>query len=276
MLKDSHPIVRIIASYTLLGFKHEQAIEILKKWALSENKAYRLLATSLIANGGAKLVPLMYELFLQEKDPYCKINLSLGLCRNKAYVSESTQFIIQCIKNPNFKCVRSAMFRSFFPAILPINKGHRFGHFGYEQIDSMTKLEMINMLLSLDVVDSEDLLKGFLKHAHFGIGIEALHMLFSIRPTEALDKIEEFLTDKNVAVRLQAAIICCLFGKIEKAQAVLIQDYQKADRETKLNILDALIHLRDEKLGPFFQKLLQQDDEVLQTAAAAGIICSFR
>jgi HEAT repeat protein len=114
--------------------------------------------------------------------------------------------------------------------------------------------------------------KSFLSCHEWGVTGAAAATLLQEGGEDSFSLIRELLQDPEENVKLQAALILAMFKHDPDATDVLMQSYQKADRDRKIHILEALGHIKDPRIAPFLVKVLQEPFQGLRVVAASALI----
>ena len=111
-----------------------------------------------------------------------------------------------------------------------------------------------------------------MQHQDWGVTGVAASTLLQEGGEDALQLIEQLLTDPEEKIRIQAALILAMLGSDPKATKVLMESYAKADRDMKIHILEALGHIKDPSIAPFLLDVLKEPFQSVRVVAASALI----
>ena len=274
MIEDPYPALSIMASWISLSFAEEKALKALKKWVDKPGCHFRNLAAFAIGNGAAERASLLArEVIETSSDPFVKVNVALGLMHQQAErdVAASTLYQFLMTQKGRVMWKEEALFRVISPSM-----AHHIPQIPQYPtlIDQLARLDVLNFLAILDYPKGKEAIKTFLKHEVFGVSYAALMSFIREGGEEALSILRQLLKEEDQKVSVRAALALALFCKDLEAIEVLEQAYPSVDRETKMNILEAIGHIGNQKSVPFLFNLLKEPHYALRVRAASALIQS--
>ncbi len=273
LLKDPDVSVAITAAYVTLLMEPEKGRAAFAKHLKSKRPDEVRMAAAAIAHAGAKGAPLAQEAMRTHSDPYVRATLALGLLGQRISIDESLAHLYTfCMTESElwmWKPYGNGRFRALVPSTIGLSPrlpGAR------EAVDQMTRLEVLSILAIFEHPRAESAVKKFLCSRSWGVtGVAAITLLEEGEP-EALDLIRGLLTDPDEKVRVQAALGLALWGGDPDAAKVLEQAYPSADRELKVQLLEALGKIGSRGSLPFLLGRLDEPFDTLRVLAASALI----
>ena len=272
MIEDPYPALSIMASWISLSFAEEKALKTLKRWVDTPDCDFRNLAAFAIGNGTVERASLLaQEVIRTSKDPFVKVNAALGLMHKQAKSDLAASTLYQFLMTHKERVMwkEEALFQVLAPSL-----AHHIPQIPQYPtlIDQLARLDVLNFLAILDYPKGKEAIRAFIKHQVFGVSYAALMSFIREGGEEALSILRQLLKDKDQAVGIRAALALALFCKDSEAIEVLEQVYSSVDRETKVNILEAIGHIGNQKSVPFLFKLLKEPHYALRVRAASALI----
>ncbi len=275
LLKDSNPAVAITAAWCSLVTQNVKGEEFLARHLHCGNQEWARFAAGSIAHSGSAGTALAQREIMRTSDPYVRMNLALALIYQRknlplakemlwgSYNGESSAlWMWDSSKNPLFRVLEQS----------------RVSHIDQipsypEAISGLTRLEILSILGALDFSDAQKGMKELLKNRSWYVAGGAAEALLQDGDQESRALALALLNDVDPKVRLQAALVLGFAGgEPGLATAVLIEGYQVADRETKMQIVRALGSLGDKQSIPFLLEVVSEPGSTLRTMAAGAII----
>ncbi|KPK32595.1 MAG: hypothetical protein AMS24_03740 [Chlamydiae bacterium SM23_39] len=270
---DTNPYVAITASWVALIVDPIQGKKNLKNWIFDKYLENRIFASSAIAQSGSYGLELAKELVKKTEDSYVKVNLALGILGQREEVKYCLDVLFSFLKNKSEMWMWSSEKNPLFRAILPstITYIDQFPNYP-EAIDQSVQLELISLLSILKDERAKDAIKRFLKEKRWGISGFAAAVLIKEGDDESLKLVKELLNDKEVDVRVQAALALAFIGKEEDVYSILEEAYYRADYYLKLVILEAIGKIKNKNSISFLLKTLEEPFFIIKTAAASSLL----
>ena len=273
MTKESHPGVAITAAWLMLPISQKAALDCLKNWVFGSDEKSRYLAALILGNSGEIGRRLARKVLHISPDPFVKANIALGLIRSGIEIEFSCHQLYQFLILYQEKIMWDKVLNPFFEVLAPSHVYHIPQTPQYPaQVDQLTRLDILNLLMVFHYPKSKDSLKSFLKHQIFGISFAASKVLLEGGMKKDLELLRSLLEDEDQMVRIQAAFVLALSGSDPQAIEVLEQAYFKMDREKKIAILEAIGHVGNPKSIPFLVKQLDEPHQILRVVIASTLI----
>ncbi|MGE3954643.1 MAG: HEAT repeat domain-containing protein [Parachlamydiales bacterium] len=274
LLKDPDSGVAITAAYVMTLKAPERGRGAFAKYLKSKRPDEARMAAAALAQAGTKGVPLAQEMLRTHSDPYVKATLALGLLGQRVSIQEALAHLYTfCMKEPElwmWKTYGNGRFRALAPSNLgltPRLAGAR------EAVDQMARLEILSLLALFEHPRAEAAIKKFLKSSSWGVsGVAAMTLLEEGEPEEALEVVRGLLKDPDEKIRVQAALGLALWGGDPSAAGVLEGAYPAADRELKIQLLEALGKIGSRSSLPFLLERLDEPFDTLRVLAASALI----
>jgi HEAT repeat protein len=124
----------------------------------------------------------------------------------------------------------------------------------------------------LDYPKALDAVKTFLLKGRAELVGSAAGTLIQEIEEEGVEALKALLQDNETEVRLEAALILAMWGKESSGLNVLIEAYEDASRERKIQILEAMGRSGDPRAVPFLLEVLGEPFQVLRIVAASALI----
>ncbi len=273
MTKENHPGISITASWLILPFFPNTALDCLKNWVFGSDEKSRYLAALILGNSGEVGRRLAKEAMHISPDPFVKANIALGLIRSGIEVKLSCYHLYQFLMLYQEKIMWDKVLNPFFEVLSPSHVYHIPQTPQYPtQVDQFTRLDILNLLMIFHHPKSKKALKSFLKHHIFGISFAASKVLLEGGMKKDFELLRSLLEDKDQMIRIQAAFVLALSGSDPDAIQVLEKAYFEMDREKKIAILEAIGHIGNPKSIPFLVERLDEPHQVLRVIIASTLI----
>jgi HEAT repeat protein len=273
-LESNNSSIAITAGWLGVVLGYEEGRLILKKWIEQDLPEPKRLAAAAIAATGVLGSQLALEQLQKEKDLYAKVNLAIGLIGLRKEVSLAAEVLFEAISRTGqplwmWNEEKGSLFRSLAPSTVGyIEQIPRYP----QVVDQLTRLEILSYLSIIKHPKALEAVKGFLRHQDWGVTGAAASTLLEEGGEDALQLVEQLLTDPEEKVRIQAALILAMLGNDPKSTKVLMQSYTKADRDMKIHILEALGHIKDPVIAPFLLEVLKEPFQSIRVVAASALI----
>ncbi len=273
-LESTSPSIAITAGWLATVLGCEEGKCVLKKWVEQDVLGPKRLASAALGATGLLGSSLALEELLKEKDPYTKVNLAISLIGQRKEVTLASDVLFMAFLASDeslwmWEQDVSPLFRSLAPSTV----GHMEQIPRYPQVmDQLTRLEILSYLSIVKHPKALEAVKGFLNHQDWGVTGVAAATLLQEGGEDALQLIEQLLTDPEEKIRIQAALILAMMGNDPKATKVLMESYGKADRDMKIHIIEALGHIKDPIIAPFLLDVLKEPFQSVRVVAASALI----
>lgn len=272
LLNDHVPEVSITAAWLALLRDDGKGKELLEKMTLRGEEKYARLAAGAIAISGKKGVALAKKIVKKSTNPYVQVTLALGLIGQRENIDQACKILDQHL-GMSEKWMWDTAFNPLFRSLAPSRVPHSPQTPNYPKVvDQLTRIELLQVLCVMGYPQAQEAVKGFLETNSWGAVGAAAATLLQEGDDEALDTVRALLKDPQDKVRIQAALILALLGGDKGAVQVLKEAYPLANREIKLQILEALAKIGDPGTIEFLLERLNEPFQVLRVVAATAII----
>lgn len=272
LMEDSYPQVAITAAWVACRQGSSEGVESLKKWLKDIHPRWRWMAASILPRCGTLALPLIEEQLSAHEDPFVKANIALGLVGQRLLAQKASQVIDDFFRDP--KTGPLMWDDSTSVQIIVPNMERHVEHIqNYPtMVDQLTRLDLLNMLCILKYPKAQETVKEYLKKETLGVTGAAIAVLLQEGDGESLTVIRELLKDGDAHIRLQAALMLALYGNDPSAIKILQEVYPQMNRETKIQILEAIGHIGTHESIPFLIDILGEPFQLLRVIAASAII----
>ncbi len=272
-MEDNNPVVAITAARLGMLCSIEEASNYFSKWIQSESADIRRLSSGAIASLGSYGVALAKEWIKKSKDKYVRANLALGLIGQQENIKQSCKILSKMLKEKDSMWMWDNSKNPLINVLSPSHIRHVDQIPQYpEAIDMMAQLHVLSILIMMHDEKAEEMTKTFLKNKRWGISGFAAATLVQEGDEDSLEIVRSLLNDDDTKVRIQGALVLAHFGRDEAALPILKQTYEKADREMKLVILEALGHIGKAESFAFFLEVLKEPFPLLRIISASSLI----
>ncbi|GAB4229812.1 MAG: hypothetical protein Tsb0021_07730 [Chlamydiales bacterium] len=274
--QDRDPRVVVVAAWLLAVYQDKQGVLILKENLENPKRQIRLLAAAALASTGEIASNECCEIMRHCHDPYLRINLAIGLLCQRSCESECCDVIAKVMQSEKqlWMWHEEAGFRILCPTQLK----HRGEANRYpEAADSMTRLELIQLLSTANHPNIEEVTYQFVTERSFGVTGAAIALLLTEGNDDSLESVKNLLEHPEYSVRLQAALILALWCRDEEVIDVLHRLYLSANRDMKDRILEGIGRIASQSSIPFLLEKIKEPQQNLRIIAAAALLqCLYR
>lgn len=270
-LKDPEPYVSTTAAWLFILKGHSSGLEVMRRSLESPHPEVCRFASGALAVTGSKGIELMKETLSTHDDPFVRANVAIGLISQRCALDDAAQYLFSFLNDSHQKIAwnndhpihyLSASLHMPQPSLL-----------NYSEAKSLAvKIQLFKLLSAVDPSRAEQALRTFLKHSSWEISGLAASLLLSDVYQGDGEIVERLLEDSDERVRVQAALICALFGREERAIPILEKAYHTVDREMKERIVEALGQIGDERMIPFLINILNEPSQTLRVITAAALL----
>jgi hypothetical protein len=273
LIADSHPEVAVMAYWLTLQYNPDLGREGLRKWIASSDFRLAQFAAAVAGGGGAATIQLVNEMFDEVTDPFVKVNLALGMIKQREHVVKGREFLKEFLAGHKEKIMWMHGVYSMFNVLSQSEVRHVPHIPDYPAlVDQMTRLDLLNILSIAECDGAKDLIKEFLHTQTWGVVGSAAVLVLEEGDMEAIDVVRELLDEADEKIRIQAALALAFYGRDPSVVRVLESAYVKVDWEKKISILEALGFIGSRESIPFLMKVLEEPFQLLRTVAASSII----
>lgn len=270
-IKDRDALVALKAAWLLTLNDPERGQAAFKPWFDYSERDIRIMAAAHLANCGKYALPLLVEQFKIAKDPYVRMNLSLGLLGQRVETQQACRALFEGLNSTKERWAWDE--KDDIHALIPSKLRHMDDlNNSPDTIDKVTRLEILNILAMMKFSQAQAAIKAFLKEKKWGITAMASAALLTEGDEAALELVRNLLNDNDFQIRIQAALILALWGGGDEALNTLAQAYSQVDRELKERVLEGIVKIASPLSIPFLQKCLFEPSQSLRVVAAAGLL----
>lgn len=263
--------VAITAAWLLSIREPPSARAAFTPWLKHELPEVRLQAAAALTATGSHAVGYIQEAFYAGVDPFVRVNLALGLIGQGVYLDDVCDALYIELMKGSKRWMRKDL--GSFPALVPLIPRYSEGVSGsLEEINQLTRLEILNLLAIVKYPRAQEAIELFLQQKKWGISGLATAVLLTEGDGDVLALIENVIEEAPLPIKAQAALILALWGRGERAIALLEQSYLTADRDTKELILEGIGRIGAISSLPFLLKRFQEPQQTLRLMAAAAVL----
>ncbi len=273
-IAENDPAAEVAITAAWLGMRSLKpwAFPLLRAWIEGEHGDLRRLASAALAVSGSYGVPLSYELMQKTSDPYVRVNLALGLIGLRAHIDKACAALFSTLKESSL-WMWDAHLNPLFRSLAPTRMRHIDGVPNYPgAIDQWTRLDILSVLSMLQYPHAQEAIREFLQSHAWSTSAMAATILIEEGDDKALEAVRDLLKDPNEKIRIQAALILGFLGADPDTIPILQEAYPQVDRETQVQILEALGHIGDMQALPFLLSIFDTPFQNLRVVAASAII----
>ncbi|MGH2637834.1 MAG: HEAT repeat domain-containing protein, partial [Rhabdochlamydiaceae bacterium] len=221
---------------------------------------------------GRLAFPMIKEQLSSHEDRFVTVNLALSLVGQRIEVEKASQVIDHFFRDPETGPLMWDDSTSVH-MIVP-NMAHHIEQVqNYPMmVDQLARLDLLNLLCILKYPKAQETVKEYLKKQTLGVTGAAIAVLLQEGDEEALKIIRELLKETDAHTRVQAALMLALYGNDPVALKVLHEAYPNVNRDTKIQILEAIGHVGTQESIPFLVDILGEPFQLLRVVAASAII----
>ena len=274
LLDDPTPQVSITAAWLALLLGEKPGEEKLKQWMRDSNPELRRVASGAVCAAGEAGIPLASLMLKETDDPYMRVNLAVGLIGLRHETRLACKALYEILVQERKELwMWDAHMNPLFRTLAPSRLTHieQIPHYPYV-IDQLVKLDLLSVLSVMRHPKAIEALKGFLKAETWGVSGSAAATLMQEGSDECISLVEGLLQDPDEKIRVQAALILALIGGDSAAIKVLQEAYPSVDRDTKIQIIQAIGHCGDSASVPFLVEILSEPFQVQRLLAASALI----
>jgi HEAT repeat protein len=270
-IKDLNYQVALSAAWLLTLYVPEEGQQIFAHLLNDTRREARAVAAAALAATGRYGLALTLQQFRAHPDAYVRLNLALGLIRQRQATQESAAYIKQMLMTDKEKwsTLEVGLFR------VMINKSPKATEDSLstpESDNQLLRLELLNLLAILETPGTQEAIRGYLLERSWEISATAAALLLTEGDESAIELVQQLLQDPLPRVRLQAALILSLWSREESAIQVLEEGYANSDWELKAKILEGLGRIGSMRSVPFLINTLKEPSQTLRLIAAMALI----
>lgn len=270
-LGDLNPKVAITACWLVTLASPEEGQKHFAKWLKSQNPESRRLAAAALSATGKYGNPLTRNAFWDSNDPYVKLNLAatlLGQRIDTQKICDELYHIHQSLKE-KWMIEDETLFSVVQPST--VRHDELIPNLP-EAVNQSTRLELLNILAIMEYPKTSEAIQQFLAERNWGISGLAAELLLAEGDESAIDSVAPLLEHPSPKIQLQAALLLAFWNQDPTSIKVLQERYHPADFNTKMQILEALGRLGEERTLPFLNERLYEPSQTLRVVAAVAIL----
>lgn len=270
LLQDSNHEVQTMAAWTLTLYQSNLAAPAFNQLLNHENPEIRQRAAAALSATGMYGQAILLDAFKNAKDPYVRMNLALGLIMQRTNTIEACQTLYEgLMMKERLMWDESGYFKTLLKS--DIKHDDTIPNLP-ENINQITRLEILNILFVMKFPKAQEALISFLQQKTQGITGLASALMLTEGNEEAISIVESLLTNPDKKIKIQAALVLAIWGRGERAIQVLQDAYAESDRTTKERILEGLGRIGSSATIPFLVEKLQEPSQSLRIIAAAALL----
>lgn len=294
LARDTHPMIRMAFCEAAVVLKQEkvpsmepesdyrvaiteewmrvcygESTERLEKYLHNENPKARSLAAVALGKLG-RWQPLQKRLN-EEEDPFVRLNMAMALL---PYDEKAGFALMAALEAHKGLLMRTCDYSPALPLILPseLSKCELMNGEDADSHDLNVRMELLHQLACKNSQEAIEALKNFLKDKRFGKAMLSSFVLLQEGDEETARLIQQLLYSDDEEISLQAALLLGMLFSDPEALFVLKSNYEVADHEMKLRIIEALGRIGDKDSVPFLKKQLKDPSLLIQILSAWAII----
>jgi HEAT repeat protein len=273
LLQSKDPELCIMLGWQILitqPEKKEVAEDILCRYLVHEKASLRCVAAGACAKTGKYGIPLCKKMLKESSDPYVRANLALALISQREACTEACLELNHFLRTNKEKWMKT---RGLFPSLQKSSLPHHPAIINYpEAMNQTVRLEILNVLAMLETEGIQETLKEFFQERHWGVTGIAAELLLGEGDESAIEMVRALLSDADIKIRTEAALVLATWGRDQSAIPVLLEAYPKSDRSQKIKILESLGRVGDRQVIPFLIAQLKDPSQTLRLIASCILI----
>jgi HEAT repeat protein len=271
LLRDPNINVAITAAWLLTLHDKFRGQEAFKPYLSHELKDVRILASAALASCGKYSMPLSRQVFSSNSDPYVKMNLAISLIGQREVTQEATEALYDgfTLSKERWMWKETEFGRALTSSDIKYS-GSEEEH--PEAVHQLAQLEILNIMAMMKHPKAQEAITRFLLEKTWGITGTASAMLLTECDESAQEIVIKLLNHPSHKVKVQAALILSVWGRDEKAIAVLQEGYLNADRDMKIRILEGIARIGSHTSIPFLVDKMNDQHQTLRIVAACALL----
>lgn len=271
LCQDNDAEVAIYAAWVAGRYVPSSIPNLFEKWLRHEKQSVRIMASAALASLGAKADHYLLEAFRDSKDSYVRMNLAMGLIRERIDLNAGIDALYKGIEENKERWMTKDY--GVFEALAPSDVKHNPLIPNYPEVaNQLIRLEILNILAMMRHPSAKSAIQSFLRERTWGITGFSASMLLTEGDEAAIEIVRSLIEDSNPKVRVQAALVLSLWGGDEKAVQALKEAYPFAPREVKEQILEGIGSIGSVDYFPFLLEKLNEPFQSLRIIAASSIL----
>ena len=269
-LEDKSSKVRIVALWLKTLIEPAETEQVWLEFLLSNKEEERQLASALITSLGTKALSALKRAFYKTEDPILKVNLAIGLVKQRQEMGRASQAILEALHQKNSLWMwkeilgQKVLAESDLPAASfqsPPLDVHR-----------VCQLEILSILALFDKEAAREGIQKFLKQRNFQVTGIALALLLTEYSEDAAEVVRPLMEDSAYPNRAEACVLMALWSGDQSMAKTMESLYLNSDRKRKEFLLEAFGRLTGTDSLPFLIERLGEPYPTLRMIAASSII----
>lgn len=243
--------------------------QALRNFLQCDNDKARSLAAVALGKLGKRDV--LQQRLVEEKDPFVRLNIAEALL---PYDERAAGVLFDVLSSYKGAIMRTTDYSPALPLFLPseLSKGELMRGEDADSHDLMVRMDLLHQLACKNSPEAMMALKSFLKEKRLGKAMLASFVLLQEGDAETGRLVQQILYESDEELSLQAALLLGSLFSDPEALFVLKSNYDSADHETRLKIIEALGRIGDKESISFLKKQLKDPSLLIQVLSAWAII----
>ncbi len=270
-IKDLNYQVALSAAWLLTLYLPHEGQAAIERFLHHERREIRIAAAAALALTGSYGLSATLNQFHEHQDPFVRLNLALGLIKQRQSTQEASLYLSQMIitEREKWSMIEKALFRAIVPRVI---KNVENSLTTPEVEDQLIRLELLNLLAILKTPCIQQVIRQYLSERSWDISATAMISLLVEGDEAAADIVRQLLQDDQPRIRLQAALFLSMWSREESSIQVLERGYTASDWELKARILEGLGRIGSIRSIPFLIQALGEHSQTLRLIAAMALI----
>ena len=244
-----------------------------RKWLeflLSSKEEDSQLAAALIPTLGSKALQPLLQAFSQVNDPILKVNLAIGLVKQRQEVEKASLAIIDAMNQKGSLW----MWKEVLGQKVLAESNLPSTSFQSPPLDvhRLCQLEVLQILALFDKEAARDGIQKFLRQRNFQVTGIALALRLTEYSADAAEVVRPLMEDPKYPNRAEACVLMALWSGDNSMHKTMEELYTASDRKRKEFLLEAFGRLSGTDSLPFLVERLGEPYPTLRMIAASSII----
>ncbi len=260
---------RVIITQEWMRVFYGGSDKLLEQFLQNENSKARSLCA--VALGKLGRIEALQARLLVERDLFVRLNIAEALL---PYDQRAGQVIFEELSSYKGALIRSNKDSPALPLLLPseFSRQELMNGIDANSEDLNIRMDLLHKLICKNSEGAMEALKSFLKEKRLSKAMLASFLLLQEGDEETAKMVQQLLYDQDPELSLQAALLLGGLFSDPEALFVLKSNYEAADLETRLRIIESLGRIGDKESIPFLKKQLKDPSLVIQILAAWAIV----
>ncbi|SCA63234.1 Uncharacterized protein SCG7109_AK_00140 [Chlamydiales bacterium SCGC AG-110-M15] len=277
-LEDADKSVKVTAAFLMILVDHERGVEAFRElFDESVQKRWEHYAAAALAAAGEAGIALAKEVHSGSQDLFVRANLALGLISHRVNVDVAAESLRELFIEHHGKIAFDEDSAGGFRVLSSSRVRNMSGMKNYPGlVDQMARLELLDVLSMVEHPKAQETIREYLLETDWRLMGEAAALILREGDEGMHDLLRALLEDENHRVRVAAALVLAVMGRDLEVLSVLREAYDEVDREHKIQILDALGHLKSRDSIDFLERGLGESSQTLRIVAASSLLRCLR